>query len=515
MANIQIIHGDWVEQLKTLPSESVQCVVTSPPYWGLRDYGVTGQLGLEKTPEEYVEKMVSGFREVKRVLRNDGTAWLNLGDSYLAQQGKGGTGQINIPERDKNASLNIKRPGWLKPKDLVGIPWRTAFALQQPYYSGKIKKEIDRVWLASMIDGEGCMFIHKRKTGQSNGQGYERKNDTYGAGLEVANTHESIVNRCMEITGLGSICRVERESKNKHRNIPLYRWNMRSNQCRDIIREIYPYLVGKQHEARLLLGCPSSGLDAGKAHYSLMALHNGKDATIDFPAPKSLYEPGWFLRQDCIWSKLNPMPESVTDRCTKSHEYIFLLTKSARYFYDNEAIKEPCVYMELGDRKDRASENHKSMPTEQRNGIRPKKKTPQTFGGAKARNGEILEGDPRYRNGSEQWGRVYETIDKRNKRSVWNISTQPYKEAHFATSPPEIPRTCILAGSKEGDTILDPFCGSGTTGEVALKLNRNFIGIELNEKYVNNLIIPRLENVDPLFRVMDFNLDAWAEAGRE
>jgi DNA modification methylase len=189
---MQILQGDWIEQLKTLPSESVQCVCTSPPYWGLRDYGVSGQLGLEKTPEEYVEKLVVGFREVKRVLRNDGTVWLNLGDSY-AGSGKcsGRTWEDgNIPnmsgKQHSNAgSLSVGKtdiPRGLKPKDLVGIPWRVAFALQAD---------------------------------------------------------------------------------------------------------------------------------------------------------------GWYLRQDIIWAKPNPMPESVTDRCTKSHEYIFLLTKSARYFYDNDAIKEP------------------------------------------------------------------------------------------------------------------------------------------------------------------------------
>ncbi len=467
MNNYKILQGDWIEQLKTLASESVQCVVTSPPYWGLRDYGVSGQLGLEKTPEEYVEKLVTGFREVKRVLRKDGTLWLNLGDSYSTPK----EGNTEIYKNPNCVTTNFKKqlPPNLKPKNLVGIPWRVAFALQQPYYSGKIKKESDRIWLASMIDGEGCMFIHKRKAGQNNGQGYKRKSDTYGAGLEVANTHESIVQRCLDITGQGSICRVERESRNKHRNIPLYRWNMRSNQCREIIKEIYPYLVGKQHEARLLLGCPSSGPDAEKAHYSLMALHNAREATIDFPAPESLYEKGWYLRQDCIWAKSNPMPESVTDRCTKSHEYIFLLTKSVRYFYDNEAISEETNTFDFSQR-DRDMTRLNNTPGRTR------------MGGLKINQ-----------------------YEKRNRRSVWTVNTTPYKKAHFATFPPEIPRLCILAGSKEGDTVLDPFCGSGTTGEVALKLNRNFIGIELNQKYVNDLIIPRLENVDPLFKVTELN----------
>jgi hypothetical protein len=311
----------------------------------------------------------------------------------------------------------------------MGVPWRLAFALQQPFYAGKIKKESDRIWLAAMIDGEGCMFIHKRKAGQPNGQGYFRKNDVYGAGLEVANTHESIIKRCMEITGeQGSICRVERETKNRFRNIPLYRWNMRSNQCREIIAEIYPYLVGKQHEARILLGCPPSGPDAEKAHASLIALHNGKDACIDFPPPKSFYEPGWYLRSDIIWAKKNPMPESVTDRCTKAHEYIFLLTKSAKYFYDAEAVKEDGV-IAAGTKGAKGSKERFEMD------------------GVNSR-------PPEYK--------VYSGT--RNLRSVWTIATESFPDAHFATFPRKLVEPCILAGTSEKGCC--PECGSPWVREI-------------------------------------------------
>lgn len=282
--------------------------------WGLRDYGVTGQLGLEKIPEEYVEKMVAGFREVKRVLRKDGTLWLNLGDSYGQNNRWGGHESVSEKQRSNTGTQAFFKPSnetfhhpVIKQKDLIGIPWRVAFALQSD---------------------------------------------------------------------------------------------------------------------------------------------------------------GWYLRQDIIWAKPNPMPESVTDRCTKSHEYIFLLTKSAKYFYDNEAIKED------------------SVDPESYKGIRPR--TPDNRDTGLSPN-----------NRHKMAGKCFE---KRNRRSVWDINTNFNREAHFATFPPEIPRLCISAGSKKGDTILDPFCGSGTTGEVALKLDRNFIGIELNQNYVNNLIIPRLENVNPLFR---------------
>ncbi len=304
-----ILNGDSLEMLKTLPDESVQCCVTSPPYWGLRDYGMPGQIGLEKTPEEYVQKLVEVFREVWRVLRSDGVLWLNLGDSY-AGSGKCPSNGLNGEQHRLEDVHSAIVPSGLKPKDLCGIPWRVAFALQAD---------------------------------------------------------------------------------------------------------------------------------------------------------------GWWLRQDIIWSKPNPMPESVTDRCTKSHEYIFLLTKSARYYYDAEAVKEEA-----------------KPESEERYGY--------AFGGGKAV--ELLETDQVH---TRPIG-MREYNPTRNRRSVWSITTKPFSGAHFATFPPEIPELCIKAGSKQGDMVLDPFAGSGTTLEVAERLGRKAIGIELNPKYVNELIEPRLANVDPLFK---------------
>jgi DNA modification methylase len=297
-----IYQGDCLDILPTLEPKSIQCCVTSPPYYGLRDYGCEGQIGLESTPESYVEKLVAVFREVRRVLADDGTLWLNLGDSYNGSGGAGWDyndgglkeGQPKYPGRNIHA---------LKPKDLIGIPWRVAFALQ---------------------------------------------------------------------------------------------------------------------------------------------------------------DDGWYLRQDIIWAKPNPMPESVTDRCTKSHEYIFLLTKSARYYYDNEAVKEETLTFDLSNR-DRDLTRLNNTPGRTR------------MAGLKTNQYEM-----------------------RNRRSVWSVTTQPYKEAHFATFPEEIPRTCILAGSKKGDTILDPFSGAGTTGVVAEKLNRKYIGIELNPQYTK-MAEDRIYNVQPLF----------------
>lgn len=295
-----IINGDSLEVIKTLPDNSINCCVTSPPYWGLRNYGVEGQIGLEKTPEEYVGKMVAVFGEVRRVLKADGTLWLNLGDSYANQK----TGDTYSGFNDRyfgretdggkqaqtvsNADIGRLDFNGLKPKDLVGIPWRVAFALQAD---------------------------------------------------------------------------------------------------------------------------------------------------------------GWYLRQDIIWHKPNPMPESVTDRCTKAHEYVFLMSKSQQYYYDNEAIKERTLT------KDNSNRN------------RDITKLNNTPGRTK------------------MMGLKTNDYDNRNKRSVWTVATKPFKEAHFAVFPPDLIKPMILAGCPTGGVVLDPFVGSGTTAIVARKLGRHFVGIELNEKY--------------------------------
>ena len=283
-----ILQGDVIERLQDIEDNTIQCVVTSPPYWGLRDYGEDAQLGLEEPPEEYVDNMVKVFREVRRTLKDDGSLWLNLGDSYSS----GGRSTTTNQTLRGNNDYGVTRPKPsenIKPKDLIGIPWRVAFALQQD---------------------------------------------------------------------------------------------------------------------------------------------------------------GWYLRQDIIWHKPNPMPESVTDRCTKSHEYIFLLTKSANYYYDAESIKEKTLTNDNTNR-DRDKDRLNNTPGRTR------------MAGLKTNN-----------------------YEKRNKRSVWKINTKPYKEAHFAVFPEKLPELCIKAGSKKGDIVLDPFFGSGTTGYVAQRLYRKWLGIELNPEYI-------------------------------
>lgn len=336
----KIICGDVIQLLQTLDSESVQCVVTSPPYWGLRDYGMPGQIGLEEAPEEFVAKMVEVFQEVKRVLRNDGTLWLNLGDSYVGG-GRGGADHAGDKQRTNVGTLNISPTGrveGLKPKDLCGIPWRVALALQAD---------------------------------------------------------------------------------------------------------------------------------------------------------------GWYLRSDIIWHKPNPMPESVTDRPTKSHEYLFLLSKSQSYFYDAEAIKEDAVTDEdrpNGVERDRVygyNSKQKQIKRPGKNSRENQNRDPNHSEERKVRSPAGWKTGPGSHGSIHADGREKETSwatispEKRNKRTVWTIATSPYRDAHFATFPEALVIPCILAGSPEGGVIMDPFSGAGTTCMVAKKLGRRYIGIELNSKYVD------------------------------
>ena len=287
--NCEIKVGDVLAKIAEIGDKTVDTCVTSPPYWGLRDYNNDGQIGLEQDPNEYVEKMVQVFREVKRVLKDEGTLWLNIGDSYSGS-GKGPAG--NLGKKHNERHLEKKTGGLVpegtKPKDLVGIPWMLAFALRAD---------------------------------------------------------------------------------------------------------------------------------------------------------------GWYLRQDIIWAKPNPMPESVKDRCTKSHEYVFLLSKSPKYYFDSEAMKEDGV-IPAGTKGAKGSAERQGIP-----GV----------------------------NGRPPVDKVYD--GKRNKRDVWYVKTKPFPGAHFAVMPEELVEPCVLAGSPVGGLVLDPFTGSGTVGVVSLRHERNFVGIELNPEY--------------------------------
>lgn len=315
MSEWRIIQGDCRETLCTLDAGSVQTCVTSPPYFGLRDYGHDEQIGLEPTPDEFVAALVEVFREVRRVLADDGTLWLNLGDSYAANRTYQVPQTVGTAGHDFGASNATRVPDGMKPKDLVGIPWMVAFALRAD---------------------------------------------------------------------------------------------------------------------------------------------------------------GWYLRSDIIWAKPNPMPEAVTDRPTKSHEYLFLLTKQPRYFYDADAIREESAQDEHNQQYARTYEAHTERVA---------------AGRAQPGNQNNIGIHSRPGKGG------------RNKRSVWTVSTQPFAGAHFATFPPKLIEPCILAGSREGDTVLDPFNGAGTTGLVALRKNRSYVGCELNPEYVE-LSRRRIVDDAPMFNTM-------------
>ena len=356
----KIINENCLTGMKQIPDGVIDCCVTSPPYWGLRDYGHDEQIGMEETPDKFVETLVEVFAEVKRILKPEGTLWLNLGDTYSAHKDcksvsdslrKGGRSEeANVIEKGKSNSRNSKtlKSVGLKNKDLIGVPWAVAFAL-------------------------------------------------------------------------------------------------RSN--------------------------------------------------------------GWWLRQDIIWHKPNPMPESVTDRCTKSHEYIFLMSKSAKYYFDSEAIQEEATGYD--GRKDTFFKGS----TKYLNGFAPEGTSEQTlakkgherwrkkstFGN---RDGELNglhsgnEWTPKRKNeGTNHGGNGtgfqdhsgYSNLENpyiRNKRSVWTVNTKPYADAHFATFPEKLIEDCIKAGCPKDGIVLDPFMGAGTTAVVARKLGRNFTGFELNPKYL-------------------------------
>ena len=442
--SVRILEGDCREVLPTLPAASVHCVVTSPPYWGLRDYGtatweggdaacahlngqlvsnkstlrldgrahlgpydgekavtagmpfrevcgkcgarrIDAQLGLEPTPDEYVARMVGVFRDVRRVLRADGTLWLNMGDGYTSGDFTRQGNPRNVPQLPNDwegtalgnrgragHARAIKRDlGQLKPKDLVGMPWRLAFALQADDYLGNIRREADRAWLAALVDGEGCITI--LETSSSHGSG-----NSYPPVLQVRMCDVECIQKAASITGYGTASpRQEPPSQGGQR--ASYQWRLNGRKAADTVAEIYPFLLIKRKQAVIAwnhqqvresyetkrgVTIPRAALEKQQASRELIRRLNRREA-VDVPSwmvePPLPVGPGWYLRSDCIWAKPNPMPESVTDRPTKAHEYIFLLSKSARYFYDADAVREPAVVPERAIRATCRSTTASSM----------------------------------------------------------------------------------------------------------------------------------------------------------
>jgi DNA modification methylase len=521
---VRILIGDCRDKLRELPDASVHCCVTSPPYFGLRDYGHEGQMGLEPTPDEYVAGMVEVFREVRRALRDDGTLWLNIGDSYA---NGGGVGQ---PHRDTsggfagspgtrgsqgyaNAGGGYCRPntigGAVKQKDLIGIPWMLAFALRQPWTDWQIKDEAMRGWVAGLVDGEGCITIQQTKSSHS-------ESLSFPPIVQVKMCDREPLDRLVAVAGskIGEAQFPPSHAAANQR--PSWQWKVSAERAAKIIAEIYPFLTCKRKQAivawnhqqfRTQRGNQARAQSELEREQFCKALINGLNQRkpVDLPSwmiePKIVQEPGWYLRQDCIWSKPNPMPESVRDRCTKAHEYLFLLSKGPRYHFDAQAIAEPLAVATVSrlaqDVESQAGSNRVPGKT---NGpmkaVGPKSWKGSCFDSGKTAEHQLGRAQPTRKradrfggnkhNGSSTKhsdGSIYEGGDTRNKRSVWEVATQPFSEAHFATFPPALIEPCILAGCAKGGTVLDPFGGAGTTGLVADRLQRNAILIELNEEY--------------------------------
>lgn len=502
----------------------------------LLPYFVRAEIGLEQTPDEYVAEMVAVFREVRRVLRDDGTLWLNLGDSY-ANDGKwGGSsgGKHASALHGKSGIGRGKVTTGLKPKDLIGIPWSVARALQDPFYTGRIKSELDRVWLAATIDAEGsiCGFTHERKD-----DGTIRT----GIHLTITNTNRPLLDNAFRIWP------TSREDHNLHGEGHLgsadtYRWIAHNvDDKAELLREIYPYLIAKKKQALLAWNFLEMSREAKRlartgeadavkekrawivAALSRLNHFEGVDVPGWCREPPSLFEPGFYLRQDIIWHKPNPMPESVRDRCTKAHEYVFLMSKSPRYFYDSDAIAEPQVSDHTaGNNSHKGASAYDAGATEhrtkaglvafaQRSRSQAKRAAELAqkagltdehiaairavgitdTGKARVTQAGTGKNDPAIQAPADEakaalggYYREFLISDMRNRRSVWTVPTMPFKEAHFATMAPELAETCIKAGCPQGGVVLDPFGGAGTTGLCADRLGRDAILIELNPEYV-------------------------------
>ncbi len=585
-----IITGNCIEILPTLDAESVQCCVTSPPYYGLRDYGCAGQIGLEPTPEAYVEKLVRVFREVRQVLRDDGTLWLNLGTSYAGSWGDSG----HRPERDGvpgsqrekstkffnrnghpqgNKPVTVSPPGF-KPKDLIPIPWMVAMALQadgwvlrqeiiwskpnpmpesvtdrctksheqiflfsKAKWVGPEKRQFDFIsdqdarWLALFLDTEGNICAKRAKAAGGN--------DHFGTQICFASTAKELLETAKGIIGKGTV--LQRGGTNS----PMYYYQLSNIQAADLLYRLYPFLIVKQRQAALGIHLQSVIADGDQERRTKAGRLRGRLRDDDYTEEliriwASMKQLNHFGNPDLSWL---PLPE-------------YGHWDSARYFYDAEAVKEPVTQSSM----DRLSQpNLENQVGSYR--VPGKTNGPMKAVGSrsardsfKRENSKRAEVFPGQSMGTHRPDREESTWDlaTRNRRSVWTITTKPFKEAHFATFPPEIPEICIKAGSSEkgccpecgspwervvekkmpslrkvkttgpvGEhgllgtnrfddpilvtttgwrptcschrndlplspvpcTVLDPFSGAGTTGSVAERLGRKYIGIELNPAY--------------------------------
>lgn len=459
---MRLICDDVIRGLGQLEDESVHCCVTSPPYWGLRDYGTAGQLGLEKTPEEYTARMVDVFREVRRVLRDDGTVFLNLGDSYYGGA-KYGNGDRPEPDSKADGSFSENLGG-----EHIDASQNRSLGILCPVH-GRILESFLRS--QGYISGQNVRLPNVDSTLQSNHsddaiQGQRQKaSPGVGPGVSFQSSKQN-------------------ESSPQHQGaIPL------SDSSSFSQGGVSGKILGEpQSSDKKACTCGIETLmdalshhNSGKVssvlaypHFTTTSLKPKDLVGIPWRVAFALQADGWYLRSDIIWAKPNPMPESVTDRPTKAHEYIFLMSKSQKYYYDAEAIKEPSAYPG-------GPNSPQSIASPYGQGFT--RNSRDSFKREESKRSEVHPGQSVGTHRSDRADNDY-ALDSRNKRSVWTVSTQPFPEAHFAVFPPKLIEPCVLAGCPEGGTVLDPFCGSGTTGIVSINNARDFVGIELNPEYV-------------------------------
>lgn len=499
MSVIQHFNGDSREVLKTLPARSVHCCVTSPPYFGLRDYGVAGQIGLEPTPDAYVAELVAVFREVKRVLRDDGVLFLNLGDSYWGG-GRGGNPEGSPHQKQRTNRGSVSMPASARHeaaydrrgKAPEGSQVRDCFC-QSLCGACRVAYRIGKSHSAHLPDS--TRLVSNFGSIPEHIQSPSGHPPTLGLTLQVSHNVDATPDQ-RPSSALGceplpaSLASTKPQSASPSQNGCLQA-SSRDGECQMCGRSLLDCVPASAHMVVCtcdtadgeLVGRKTDMDTSGLAYpsYTTTSLKPKDLIGIPWRVAFALQSDGWYLRQDIIWSKPNPMPESVRDRCTKAHEYIFMLSKAERYYYDQEAIKEPAIYA--------------GLTNQEPNGYKDATK----FNG---KHSDKQRGHSRRHAGfNDRWDqmeREEQCSGVRNKRSVWTVATQPFKEAHFATFPPDLIEPCIKAGCPAGGIVLDPFGGAGTTGLVADRLQRNAILIELNPTYAE-MAKSRVYSDAPLF----------------
>ena len=509
--SVHVVNGDCREQLRLMDAQSVHCCVTSPPYFGLRDYGVDGQIGLEPTPDAFVAEMVGVFREVRRVLCDDGTLWINLGDSYAggskAGEKRPGSGRADgvVDDRGQRNRNGVGHVDSCKPKDLIGIPWRVAFALQadgwvlrqeiiwakpnpmpesvrdrctkaheQVFLFAKAKwsgptpgrfshiSDADARWLALLIDAEGSIVVKRVK--------HDGRGDTFAPQVSIGNTSEALMREVLRITGHGTL--LERPGH----NCRLLYWQVSNAVARDLLERVYPFLIVKQRQARIGI------------HVDDLTYHRGgQDQARKQRSERELVVLSslWSRNKECNrfgQPDLSDIPEPVIGRWAGCE----------RYAFDAEAIKEPAsenTHARLpGNKRHAGAEEYERGDEKRRTkaGLVAYAERKRAAAGSGVKNNDSFD------------AAMAVMPAHRNKRSVWTVGSEPFSEAHFATFPPALIEPMILAGCPKGGTVLDPFGGAGTTGMVADRLGRNAVLIELNPAYAD-MARRRISGDAPLF----------------